>query len=174
MYNFPPSVLQFSMIKVQLTAILTCLLLLGGCASGPQFDEERFQTATTPASAAQIPENFQGSEIMWGGIIIANNGTDSGSQLEILAYPLSSNQRPDTSKQPVGRFLVAQDSFLEPLDYAAGRRVTVTGTFTGVRDGKVGSADYTFPLVSAGDVHLWSQQDSTPRVNFGVGVTFGF
>ena len=162
------------MIKIRLKVILACLLLLGGCASGPQFDEERFRATTTPASAAEISENFRGSEVMWGGIIIANNGTDAGSQLEVLAYPLSSNQRPDTSKQPVGRFLVSKDSFLEPLDYAEGRRVTVTGTFTGVREGKVGNADYTFPLVSAGDVHLWSQRDNTPRVNFGVGVTFGF
>ena len=162
------------MLISRFSLLLTAVLFLAGCVSRPQYDEEQYRTDTAPVLVANNVEQFQGTDVMWGGIIIANNGTDAGSQLEVLAYPLKSNQRPDTSKGPLGRFLVFEDRFLEPLDFAEGRLVTVTGAFSETRDGAVGNADYVFPVVDAEAVYLWAPGENSPQVNFGVGVAFGF
>ncbi len=153
--------------------VILSVITLSSCVSGPQYDQQRFDSSITPEHASTQIENLQDTEVMWGGILIANNGVESGSRLEVLAYPLKSNQQPDLDQSPVGRFIALEDRFLEPLDYAEGRQVTVTGRLVETREGKVGEANYVFPIVQSQDVYLWSP-GRKPEVNFGVGFVFGF
>jgi outer membrane lipoprotein len=51
--------------------------------------------------------------------------------------------------------------------------VTVVGTVSETRDGKIGEARYVYPVLTATRVHLWpkeSAQSSEPRVHFGIGI----
>lgn len=159
-----------------LTAILLIGLLLGACASGPRFDGSAYSQSPTPAEAVVDPALWQGKRVLWGGMILNSVNHENGTEIELLAYPLASGQRPDTSRQPIGRFIVREDSYLETVDYAQGRLVTVAGSFTATREGRVGDARFAWPLVEADGIHLWPRDGGArrePQFSIGVGVLLG-
>ncbi len=153
--------------------VVPALMLLAGCASAPKFDMTGVNTATTPSEAVRI-DSTRGTKVLWGGTIVNSKNLESSTQLEVLAYPLDSRMRPLTTREPLGRFLIEHPSYLETVDYAAGRLITITGTLTGTTQGKIDEATYIYPVVASQQMHLWSKsgEDSGPRVNFGVGVMF--
>lgn len=157
---------------------LTALLLLGlaACASGPNYNTKEVDTRLSPAQLVAAPAAHAGQRIIWGGVIINTRNQSGYTEMEVLSYPLDSVQRPDISMGEQGRFLVRHPGYLEAVDYAPGRQITVRGKFDKVLDGKVGEAAYTFPMVQSEDVYLWPRDGtagSSPRVHFGVGVIFG-
>ncbi|MCK8516590.1 Slp family lipoprotein [Methylonatrum kenyense] len=161
-----------------LTAI--CLaLLLSGCATGPGYDLAAARTDLTAEAVAAGRDNFRGEPVVWGGRIIETTPKDAGTEIELLAYPLDQRQLPAHRRQSQGRFLVEYATYLEPGDWTTGRLVTVRGRLAPNRDGKVGDADYTYPVVIAEDLHLWPEDAartdryrSGPRVNVGIGVIY--
>ena len=77
---------------------------------------------------------------------------------------------------PEGRFIAKKAGYLETVDYAKGRQVTVTGNFSRVRSGEVGETPYEFPILDADEIVLWpdeGERTTKPRVNFGFGVGSG-
>ena len=93
----------------------------------------------------------------------------------MLSYPLKSNQQPDVNAGSTGRFIVRTNDFIEPVDYAAGRLLTVTGTLTSTASGEIGSATAEFPVMQADGIHLWPRgsENTEPRVHFGFGFVIG-
>jgi outer membrane lipoprotein len=157
---------------------LTAVLLLGlaACASGPRYDTSQVDTRLSAAQLAAAPATHSGARVIWGGVIITTRNQPGYTEMEVLSYPLNSSQRPDTTLGEQGRFLVRHNRYLEAVDYAPGRQLTVKGTFEKVLEGKVGEAPYSFPVVRSDDVYLWPRNGSapsSPRVHFGVGVIFG-
>jgi outer membrane lipoprotein len=71
---------------------------------------------------------------------------------------------------------VRRTGYLEEVDHAPGRRITVTGPLGDNQAGRVGEAAYTYPLVQARDLHLWPPETrgdaGRTRFNVGVGVIF--
>lgn len=147
-------------------------LLFAGCAKDRYFNLQDVDTALTPAQAAARAEVAKGHKVQWGGVIVSSRNLQDATQLEVLAYPLDRSGRPDTGAMPLGRFLALDKGYLETVDYAPGREVTVVGPFTGVRAGKVGEAQYTYPVVSIEQLRLWPRErpQASPRVNFGIGI----
>jgi len=71
---------------------------------------------------------------------------------------------------------VAMPGYVEPLDYPSGSLITVSGKLNGSRAGKVGEANYVFPLVSATQSHVWTRKEleqGRSNVSFGLGVGVG-
>lgn len=154
---------------------LLALLLLTACAASPKVasDAER---GITPQQAAGMEINPSATPLQWGGVIVETRNLSESSELQVLAYPLKSNGRPDVSESPTGRFIVQQPGYLEGVDYRKGRQVTATGNLTTKRAGKVGEATYTFPVLGADELVLWPEESTrkaNPRVNFGLGVGSG-
>lgn len=154
------------------------IVALGACATGPRFDRDRFDDAIAPAQAAREAEQLQGTGMLWGGIIVNTRNLETGSEMEILAYPLDRNQRPDISRTPLGRFLASTEDYLESVDYSEGRLITVAGPLAGTLEGRVGEARYVYPVVETGpgEMHLWpvdARMRSDPRFSFGIGVMLG-
>lgn len=162
------------------------LLLLGGCASPPIETEVGAGVPSTGGPVGAIADDgsraggFEdeaadaGGRVLWGGTIVGARNLDDGTELEVLAYPLDRRQRPMTGRPAAGRFLILSDDYLETLDYAAGRLVTVLGARAGMREGRVGEAPYDYPVVRAESLHLWrpdAPQPSGPRFGIGIGVT---
>lgn len=157
---------------------LTGALLLGltACASGPRYDISQVDTGLTAAQVSASPSEHAGARVVWGGVIIITRNQPGFTEMEILSYPLDSIQRPNPRRAEQGRFVARYASYLEGVDYAPGRHITVSGKVEKVIEGKVGDAGYTFPLVQAEDVYLWphdSRTTSSPQFHFGVGVMFG-
>jgi outer membrane lipoprotein len=162
-------------MKIRQIVPLILIALASGCASGPEFDQQKYSTVITPEQVAGDSGNYIGSKVLWGGMLISITNLETGSQLEVLGYPLQTNQCPDVDQDPLGRFLVIYQEFLEPIDYAPGRVVTVTGKFDQVRKGQVGATEYVYPVVNAESVHLWSKSSGLgkPQIHFGVGLFYG-
>ena len=157
-------------------ALLGCLaLLLAGCATGPRFDTRGVDRAVTPRQAVSEAASLQGRRVLWGGVVVNSTNLADATRIEVLAYPLDSSQEPNLDANPLGRFLAFKQGYLETADYSQGRRLTVIGTLSGVRRGKVGQANYDYPVISAEQIYLWPSAGRPPRTQFhiGVGVIFG-
>jgi outer membrane lipoprotein len=163
------------MMRLSRTLPLFLIVLLGACASGPDFRTGAVDRALTPRGVAAEPEAAMGRTVLWGGVILDTTNLKNSTLIEVLAYPLDSKEWPLRDSDPLGRFLLLQDGFLEPATYAEGRLVSTVGTVTGTRAGRIGASDYAYPIISSEQLYLWprdSARDRT-RVIFGVGVGVG-
>lgn len=152
---------------------LPLLLLLAACASGPDFPTQDVNLQLHPEQAT-VPTAV-GQRVLWGGLILTTRNLQDRAQLEVLAYPLDNRQRPDITEPPLGRFLAERSGYLEPVDYASGRLVTLTGNVDETRAGRIQETDYTYPVIGITAIHLWppaGAQDTDPQVHFGIGVIF--
>ncbi len=107
-------------------------------------------------------------------MIVSSTNLENSTRLEVLAYPLDSSQRPDTSANPTGRFLALKQGYLETVDYSPGKRVTVKGTLTRAREGHIGEAEYTYPVVAVDQLYLWPEESAAEQsgtgLNLGIGI----
>jgi outer membrane lipoprotein len=162
------------MMQIQRLIPLLLLLLLGACSGRPEFDTSKVALSLTPQQAISEATQQLGKEVLWGGMILHANNLADGARLEILAYPLDSSQAPRLNEAPLGRFLLRHDSYLETIDYAPGRRLTVHGRLLRIEDGVVDQSPYRYPVVQSQQLHLWPRgEPQQPRLHFGIGVVIG-
>ena len=162
-----------TLIRLSLPA---ALLMLIACAPPPIYKNTASAVTATPAQVAQTPEHYSGNEVIWGGRIVQVTNFSGHSEIELLAYPLDSSQRPKANDSGSGRFIAVLPGYAEPLDYPPGALMTISGKLNGSRAGKVGQADYVFPLVSTAQSHVWTpaeMEKGRNNVHFGVGLGVG-
>lgn len=147
-------------------------VILVGCATTPTFNTEGVDLNLSPRRAVVESEALRGKAVLWGGVIIHSTNLKESTQLELLAYPLDSNQRPMSEEQALGRFLAIRSGYLETTDFAQGRHITIKGTLGETRTGRVGESEYVYPVVNVSQLHLWPKEGEyvEPRVRFGIGV----
>ncbi len=157
----------------------TILILLGSvllcaCSTKAKFASEGIDASITPQQALVEGTVLENVSLLWGGVIISSVNLQEATQFEILAYPLTSQQRPDINRSPMGRFLAVQEGYLELSDYAPGRLITVSGTLQEKRSGRIGESEYIYPLLNVTQLHLWKipVQRSKAQFHFGLGVVF--
>jgi outer membrane lipoprotein len=163
---FPPRTL------VAATSLLVAALL-AACAPPPIYKPDAAVIAATPAQVAATPERFRDAQVIWGGRVVAVRNFPDHSEIELLDNPLDSSQRPRVNEPAGGRFIALMSGYVESMDYPDGTLMTLRGSLEGVRAGKVGDADYVFPLVRVAQSHRWTPQEMEqghPHVSFGVGV----
>jgi outer membrane lipoprotein len=149
---------------------------LAGCASNPFADRmpPDLDRSITPQQAVKEAGPLHGKPVLWGGTIVTVHNLKDSTEVAVLAYPLDDSAFPKVSQQATGRFIIRVNRFIDPVDYAAGRLVSVLGHLDGVQDGKIGDAPYTFAVVQADDLHLWRPGESpSTHVLFGIGVGIG-
>jgi len=158
---------------MRIPSLMLATLLLAACAATPEFATQDTDPALTPKQAVTESASLKGKKVIWGGAIINSSNLKNATRLEILAYPLDGDHYPQTDQPAYGRFLLLKEGYLETVDYAPGRLVTVVGTLEGTREGKLDESEYTYPLVRAEQLHLWSKNGkSETRFHFGIGVMF--
>lgn len=147
-------------------------LLLAACASSP-FKQEGVDRSITPGMAKATDSHLD-KTVLWGGMIIDTRNKQDHSVIEVLAYPLDGDGEPIRTAAVQGRFLVIQNGFLEPAEYAPGRWISVLGKVQPVRTGQVGSSNYVYPVIQSQQLHLWSdtqsREGSDSRIRFGIGI----
>jgi outer membrane lipoprotein len=149
--------------------IILVAIFLTACATSPNFDTAGLDASITPQRSVGEMSTLRGEPVLWGGVVITSTNLKDSTQVEILAYPLNSNQRPNREQKPLGRFLAVHAGYLETTDYASGRLITVRGTLADKRTGRVGEAEYTYPVVNITQLHLWSDSPES-QVQFGFGL----
>ena len=161
---------------VLLPALSALLLVLAACAPAPIYKAAPNAVAATPAQVASSPERYAGGPVIWGGRIVEVKNLADHSEIQVLSYPLDNSQRPngghgDSSGN--GRFIALVPGYVEAMNYPAGAMITISGNLKGSRAGTVGEASYVFPLVDAGQSHVWTAEEMRsghPNISFGVGV----
>jgi len=154
-------------------ALVFAVILLSGCEATLPVSGDR---SITPKQVAADDEKYRTTRIQWGGIIVKARNLQHTTELELIAYPLGMSGQPDTTALPQGRFIATKAGYLETVDYAKGRLATLDGVVSGIRDGKVGDADYRYPTIDVDSIKLWPQDYGSarrPRVHFGIGVGSG-
>ena len=136
--------------------ILVTLFIASGCAPvvskglRVQVDEEiRFE------KVIQDPEAYEGKVVVWAGVIIAAKNRKEGTLIEVLQKPSDKNRRPKNVDRSEGRFLALYDGYLDVAIYAGGREVTVAGEIKGKRVLPLDDIEYTYPVISVKEIHLW-------------------
>jgi len=160
-------------LRVLVLATWTALVL-AACA-GPKIDDKGVDKALMPGNVVANADATRGQRVRWGGVIIDSSNLKDTTQLEVLAYPLDDRGLPLRDAAPIGRFLALKNGYLETTDYAQGRMVTVKGEVQGTRTGKVGAADYVYPVVAIDQIHLWDESHGrgNTQFHFGIGIGVG-
>jgi outer membrane lipoprotein len=151
--------------------VLVAVAALAGCAA-PVFKDAPPSVAT-PLDVASAPERYHDTDIVWGGKILGVRNRAETTDVEIVAYPLDRAQRPDPGAQTLGRFVISLPGFVEPLDYPAGRYLTLRGRVAGSQIAHIDEHDIVLPIVGNANVHLWPVNfpyDGS-HWSFGVGVS---
>ncbi len=145
--------------------------LLAGCAGQGGEKSRSAPRVPTPALVSEQPGRHTGTLIEWGGIIVRSRNLKRHSELEILAFPLRRNGRPERELPPLGRFVGIRPGYIESVNFTPGRLVTVIGPILGVRDGKIGETAYRFPEMEIEDAYLWAPEpvQNRSRFRFGIG-----
>lgn len=156
------------LINSLLISLSTIVLI--ACASTPNFDVSNVNHSLTPKSVTTEINSSSGQIVLWGGVILLSKNLKQGTHIEVLAYPLDSDHMPLRNKDPLGRFIIQHNDYLETKVYAEGRMITVAGTVTDNKAGKVGEADYVYPVVISKQMHLWAKDSDRNKTSFHFGL----
>jgi len=137
------------------TLLLTGVLLLAGCATVPEPLRGGPQQSPDPAQVRAEPDQYAGVAVRWGGIIVNVENGPTQSEMEVVSRPLGDDARPLDTDQTSGRFLARINGFIDPMDYATGREITVVGVVKGVEQRNIGSHSYRYPIVEVTSQYLW-------------------
>jgi outer membrane lipoprotein len=157
----------------RLLLALALPVAIAACAPAPIYKAAPSSVNATPQQVATSPANFRNMQVVWGGSVISVHNLADSSEIEMLAYPLDSSQRPRLKQPATGRFIAVMPGFVEPMDFPPDSLVTLRGTLDGTRSGEVGQAGYTFPLVHGEAMHRWTPEEMRkghPNISIGVGV----
>ena len=148
-------------------------LALSGCAS-PPFNLEGANLKSVPQQTLDDSSSLN-SRVVWGGLIVGTRNDKDSSTIEVLSYPLDSSSEPQRSANAQGRFLIKQEGYVEPATFVSGRWISAIGVVAGKVEGKVGEADYTYPVMKAENTYLWPEYSAEPRTQtrFSIGVGVG-
>jgi outer membrane lipoprotein len=150
-------------------------LLLAGCASSPDSCRKPIgESGLTPTIAAERASAI-GQAITWGGTLVGSRNLADSTELEVLAFPLDGCGRPRTDDDPLGRFIVRRPGYLETAQLPPGREVTASGRIIATSEGRIGDADYRFPVLEDANPMVWDERGASgysgvrPWISIGVG-----
>jgi outer membrane lipoprotein len=104
---------------------------------------------------AEDPDTYKGKTILLSGVIISSVNLKEGTMIEVLQKPADMRGKPKDVDESEGRFLALYPGYLDVAIYNGGRKVTVAGEVQGKKIQRLGEIDYTYPLISAKEIHLW-------------------
>jgi outer membrane lipoprotein len=149
---------------------LSLISFLVSCATSPNFDTTQVDQSLTPQSVIAEPDISHNKIALWGGTILDTRNLKDTTQVEVLAYPLDSFHQPMQESKPLGRFIIQHQGYLEPATYAQGRRLTVLGSVSDSKLGKVGESNYSYPVINSRQLHLWSPDSGKSKTSFSLGI----
>jgi outer membrane lipoprotein len=148
------------MKKILLLLLVSVLTL--SCA--PVLRKDIMDASSISVPFPKLKENspvHKGKLFILGGTIVNTKVTDEGSLIEAIYIPVDSRGYLRGSEYAEGRFLALyarEGGFLDPLIYSRGREITLAGEYAGIRTGKIGEVEYTYPFFETKDIYLWEER----------------
>ncbi|WP_299269318.1 Slp/YeaY family lipoprotein [uncultured Psychrosphaera sp.] len=155
-------------MKIFLLASL--ILVLSACASYP--DNVSVVEGTELTSFGDVTKSestLTGKTVRWSGIIAKVSNEKTVTKLDVLYYPASRNGRPKTTDDPLGRFRVVIEGFIDPAIYKQGKAITALGQLKTSETAKIGEYEYEYPTLISKNIHLWEPLVIQPQVQFNYG-----
>ena len=142
-------------VRTSLPLLAACTaLLLGACSSVPK----HLQGEYPPLVPRAASEGDIGTQVRWGGIILAARPEQDRTCFEILSRELGSSMRPRNADLTQGRFIACNRGFHDPEVFTKGREVTVIGQLQQIDLRKVGEYDYRYPVLAADFITMWPER----------------
>lgn len=158
---------------LRLASVVLLSGMLAGCASSPLATEDSRVAPFGPAHVLS-GEAAIGERVIWGGQIAELRNLAEHTEIMVVSYPLDRADRPRLRAEPGVRFLLRHTGFLEPVQYAPGRYLSVLGQVGGLESAPVGEYQLELPVLEAEQIHLWpadtSQWQSQTRFSVGIGI----
>jgi len=144
-----------------LTFLVYGLFSVNGCVPpiSKQLREQVSEELTLKV-VLKDPEAHKGETVLWSGVIISSVNLKEGTMIEVLQKPADIQGRPKDVDESEGRFLALYSGYLDVAIYSQGRKVTVAGKIQGKKIQRLGEIEYTYPLISAKEVHLISPMNT--------------
>jgi outer membrane lipoprotein len=142
--------------KMHILIFILTTLIIAGCTS--VITDEVRSVVDEAAGIEEVlirPDRYRGTTVLWAGIIINTENFDDHTVIEVLQKPADYQGRPKDVDISKGRFLARTENFLDPAIYSIGREITVAGKVQGIETAPVGEYNYTYPVISITELHLW-------------------
>lgn len=139
--------------------LAVCTLLLQSCAYPIAQDLVDRSDKTVSFSMLQTDsDRYHGKLVILGGRIAGVTSLTMGTLLEVDEAPLDYWGKPLRRGAAQGRFLVYSPAYLDPMNYVAGREITVAGEVQGTSlklpdEGK--AKKYPYPVLRSRQIKLW-------------------
>ena len=146
--------------------LLATIVLMGCASSVPQSVRVGPVAKIAVAEVQQAPDQFIGTQVRWGGSIIAVTNREQSTQIEVLSRPLNGDGEPRPDVAGRGRFIAEISGFVDPAEYQADRLLTIVGQVTGVRTRDVGEYPYPYPVVAVTSRYLWPEPVPIPDAGY--------
>lgn len=146
-----------------LAALLVWAVLAAGCAA--PFTRELLSQSDRSVTVDKVlagPEAHKNALVVWGGVLLKTSPREKYTSIEVSERPLDSRSRPKDENLSRGRFMARYNGFLDPSVFSHGKDLTVVGRVTGTETGRIGDYQYTYPVVTIEEYHLWE-----PQVDYG-------
>ncbi|MBT8046949.1 MAG: Slp/YeaY family lipoprotein [Xanthomonadales bacterium] len=144
---------------MRLLTVFSLVLALSACTTVP----EQIQGTYPEISPARVDPGVFDSSVRWGGVIVSSKVKDSQTCFEILSRDLDKYLRPKLEDSTAGRFIACKTGFHDPMVFAAGREITVTGKIQSVEVRKLEEFDYRYPVLEVDDLVLWQKRKVVMR-----------
>ncbi len=148
--------------------IVACFaIVLTGCASYP--DKVAVTEGTELVSFSSVSQSsnaFIGKTARFSGVIANVSNEKAQTKLDVLYYPASNTGRPKTKNEPLGRFRVVVEGFVDPAVYLKGKAITALGTIKQPETAKIGEYEYEYPTLISNNIHLWKEVEPRSEVHF--------
>ena len=110
---------------------------------------------TTFAMVSEDPSTFLDQHLILGGVVIALEGDEEGSVLEVMEWQLNRWGEPLYLDDSGRRFLIKTTEQLDPAVYEPGTLVTMAGVVLGHETRLLGEHEYDYPVFYMAEIHLW-------------------
>lgn len=155
----------------KLVFLIQVILLIGACSNIPETIRYAPEADIRLSDVQKNFSAYQGGRVRWGGTLLEVENTETSTTLQILAYPLRYNGRPNISSIAQGRFIAQTTQFLDPEIYTKDTEITVTGKLTGQAERQIDAKTIKLPVVDSSQLYLWPKYR---RRNYGYQYGFGY
>ncbi|HTG80545.1 MAG TPA: Slp family lipoprotein [Geobacteraceae bacterium] len=127
----------------------------------------------TFAELRKNPDVYAGKHLLLGGGIAGVRNTSAGGELEVVQFATDESGEITSMAASGGRFLVSSPGFLDPALYRIGLLVTVVGKVQGSKTMWLAGVEYTYPVLTIQELHLWQPEEMSPPPSFHFGLGVG-
>ncbi len=142
-------------MRILCVLLIPLLFLVAGCTHIiSDASRDRADRSLEFDELRKAPDAFRGKFILLGGMVTGVQKVGDRVQLEVMEYPLDSEELPDVSSASGGRFLVVLPSDVGYATFKPGIVVTMAGEVVGKAVKPLDNVSYSYPVLVVKEIHI--------------------